>query len=117
MTTSGRIASSRRVSNWRGGFGSLNQVFIGLMLAFTRNLHPQSTAQNGQNRTETGRDVGPASVKLGTSIASGATSSCGIEIGGWLTIEAVSLVTREVLPHAEISTSPARLPDPLVGNF
>ena len=96
MTTNRRIRSSQTESDLGDGFGSLDEVYTGLMLPFADSLHPQSTAENGQHRTEVDRELRPTLVKRGALTGSGATPGSGIEIGELSIIEARRVATREV---------------------
>lgn len=78
-----------------------DEVYIGPNATFTNDMFPRSISQDWE--------VIPTILRKGASIGANATILCGVEINQYAMIAAGSVVTENVLPHALMIGSPARL--------
>jgi UDP-2-acetamido-3-amino-2,3-dideoxy-glucuronate N-acetyltransferase len=78
-----------------------DDVFVGPSAVFTNVINPRSFIERKQ-------EFKPTLVKKGATIGANATILCGIIIGEYAMIGAGAVVTKDVLPYALLTGTPAR---------
>ena len=84
-----------------------DQVFVGHGVTFINDKYPRATTSSGELQTDRDWTVVPTVVRRGSSIGSGSTILCGVEIGERAIVGAGSVVTRNVPPGAIVAGNPA----------
>jgi len=77
-----------------------DDVFLGPSMTFTNDFYPRAFSDEWE--------VYKTKVEKGASIGANATIVCGITIGEYAMIGAVSVVTKDVPPHALVVGNPAK---------
>jgi len=86
-----------------------DNVFIGHGVTFTNDTYPRATVPGGCLQTEADWKVEPTVIRKGSSIGSGATILCNINIGENAIVGAGSVVTKDVPANAIVAGNPARV--------
>jgi acetyltransferase-like isoleucine patch superfamily enzyme len=85
-----------------------DEVFVGHGVVFVNDKLPRATTGAGELQTSADWTLLRVVVRRGASIGSGAVILGGVEIGERAVIGAGAVVTRDVLPDAVVTGSPAR---------
>jgi acetyltransferase-like isoleucine patch superfamily enzyme len=85
-------------------------VFVGPQVVFTNDLYPRSPRlPQAAQRYSTPAWLQPTRIAAGASVGAGAVIVAGVTIHEFALVAAGAVVTRDVLPHALVIGSPARL--------
>jgi acetyltransferase-like isoleucine patch superfamily enzyme len=83
-------------------------VFVGPRAVITNDRYPRAVTSSGELSDALDRPVVPVELREGCSIGAGAVVVAGVTIGGYATVGAGAVVTRDVPSHALVVGSPAR---------
>jgi len=102
-----RVRVDRRALLYRGVTIG-DAVFIGPGAILTNDRYPRAVTSSGELADAAERPVTPVELQEGCSIGAGAVVVAGVTIGGYATVGAGAVVTRDVPSHALVVGSPAR---------
>lgn len=82
-------------------------VFIGPGVVFTNDRYPRAINPDGSQKSAAEWTPGTTRIGHGASVGAGTIILPGTQIGAWAMVGAGALVTKNVLPHALMTGSPA----------
>jgi UDP-2-acetamido-3-amino-2,3-dideoxy-glucuronate N-acetyltransferase len=85
-----------------------NGVFIGPNAILTNDRYPRAVTSTGELASAADWEVGPITLREGSSIGAGAIVIAGTDVGRFGMVGAGSVVTRNVPDHALVAGNPAR---------